>query len=479
MKTPTAAAIDRTPESCHFRVCGRDSVARCELLDKLVDTGAVSARVELQTCVACCRLPEPTEARPNEVVASLAHALVSGQAEAMTDPGEFVDAAERLVWLEQFLEVAGSSRCWTGLEQLVFERLHRGQRWLRQRLRRGRDNRRRIGLIGPNNLKGLGHQNRDLMKWLPIEEWFRWGESVGGSAPSQWSPSSRRARQFLARIDVLLFVESPFVDWVPRHARELGVRVVCVPNWEWLHPGLPWLKDVDAMICPTQRTFDLLSQWRQRFGFEWELQLCPWPIDVAAIPFRQRQSCRRFVFVNGTDHEHPVRRDGAPTAVRRKGMEWLIDAARRLPRVPFVVYSQTDEALDVPANVSLRRSVASNTELYQDGDVCLQLSRWEGLGLPLLECQAAGMPLITIEEAPMNEHHPLATVPVVGHELLELWPRRWIAAPQLAVEDVVATLGNWVGRDISSASRRAREFVEQEHDWRQRRAELLDWILGE
>ena len=79
----------------------------------------------------------------------------------------------------------------------------------------------------------------------------------------------------------------------------------------------------------------------------------------------------------------------------------------------------------------------------------------------------------------MNEHNPMATVRVIDHELLELWPRRWIAAPRLAVDDVVATLSNWIGKDISAASRRAREFVEREHDWRQVRETLLDWIVAE
>ena len=476
MQTPMSLAQTRTPQTCHFRVCGRDGVACCELLRQLVDFDDVDARVDLPTCVACCRFPEPTAACPNKVVASLIHGMASDHAETTTDPGAFVRAQERVVWIEQFLEVAGSSRPSTVFERRVWESVQRAQSWIERRWRRHRRDRRRIGLVGPNNAKGLGHQNRDLMKWLAIDEWFGLKELDHGSAPSQ---HSQHVRKFLRSIDVLLFVETPFFGWLPQLARELGVRVVCVPNWEWLHPGLPWLKDVDAMICPTRRTFDMLTRWRQQFGFRWELQLCPWPIDVAAIPFQLRQACRRFVFVNGTNQDYPPRRDGTPTAVRRKGLEWLVEAARRLPEVPFVVWSQTDEALEVPGNVSLRRSVFSNTELYQDGDVCVQLSRWEGLGLPLLECQAAGMPLITIDEAPMNEHNPMSTVRVIDHELLELWPRRWIAAPRLAVDDVVATLSNWIGKDISAASRRAREFVEREHDWRQVRETLLDWIVAE
>ena len=36
-------------------------------------------------------------------------------------------------------------------------------------------------------------------------------------------------------------------------------------------------------------------------------------------------------------------------------------------------------------------------------DVCLSPSRWEGLGLPLYEAVAFGMPSITNDSPPMNE----------------------------------------------------------------------------
>ncbi len=408
------------------------------------------------------------------MVASLAHGAVARQIATSENPNQQVHAAERLTWIEQFLETTGSP---IAVED-VLETGRGGRRWFQNFWRRTWRMRPRIGLIGPNNLKGLGHQNRDLMKSLPIAEWLT-PESLATAAEFLAVRQARRIDRFLRRVDVLIFVETPFLEGLPRQARRLGVRVVCVPNWEWLHPGLSWLHDVDLMLCPTRRTFAMLSEWRERFGFRWELQCCPWPIDIEAIPFRQRDVCRRYVFVNGTDQRHPLRLDGSETEVRRKGLEWLIAAARRLPQIPFIVWSQTDELFDVPPNVEVRRSATMNADLYRDGDVCLQLSRWEGLGLPLLECQAAGMPLITIDEAPMNEYRPLAVVPVVDHELLELWPRRWIAAPRVNPDDVAATLATWFGRDISQASRAAREFVEREHSWKPIRSQMLQWIVAE
>jgi 1,2-diacylglycerol 3-alpha-glucosyltransferase len=46
---------------------------------------------------------------------------------------------------------------------------------------------------------------------------------------------------------------------------------------------------------------------------------------------------------------------------------------------------------------------AEHLRLFASCDVCLSPSRWEGLGLPLYEATAFGMPIITNDNPPMNE----------------------------------------------------------------------------
>lgn len=46
---------------------------------------------------------------------------------------------------------------------------------------------------------------------------------------------------------------------------------------------------------------------------------------------------------------------------------------------------------------------AEHLKLFAGCDVCVSPSRWEGLGLPLYEATAFGMPLITNDDPPMNE----------------------------------------------------------------------------
>jgi glycosyltransferase involved in cell wall biosynthesis len=74
--------------------------------------------------------------------------------------------------------------------------------------------------------------------------------------------------------------------------------------------------------------------------------------------------------------------------VERKQLRVAEDAARRDPRVEL-------RLADEPTADHLRALASC--------DVCLAPSRWEGLGLPLYEAIAFGMPAITNDAPPMNE----------------------------------------------------------------------------
>lgn len=411
-----------------------------------------------EVCAACCRSPAPTERSPNGVVASLAHGILSRGLRDASSPRECVRISERIRWVEPFLDGGRTD-----------ERPRGGRLWRRSP---------RIGLIGRDDLKGLGHLNRDLMRWLPLDRWLVLGPRDGpADAAGHRDPRIRhfdahedslaQADRWLRGLDVVLFVESPLIEGVTKLARRRGIRIVCVPQWEWLHPGLDWLRDVDLMLCPTAYTRRLLEGWRARFHFGWDVRLCPWPVDVERFDFRARTVCRRYLMINGR-----------PASRRRKGLDLLLEAARRLPSIPFVIRSQAEDLPPMPSNVELRPAAANNRELYEEGDVCVQLSRWEGLGLPLLECQAAGLPLITTDAAPMNEHHPMAVVPVADDDLAELWHGRLAALPRMRVDDVVDVLAAWHGRDIARASLAARAYVERDHSWPRARPVLLDWLEG-
>ena len=467
----------RTPDNCQWRSQGNPSdVAECRLIRALVPTELeAKSQVDLTCCRVCCDHPEPDLYRPNRFIASQVYGQLRQGFNQLPTSTVVVHAAEQLIWIESFLQVEDCRGEHSQKLPLADDVIIHDSGWwqgIRNRLRR----KPRIGLVGSNNQKGLGHQNRDLVRWLRIRDWLlhSWTDEERIAAESLvprlfWIEDESNLRQqverFLNGIDVLLFVERPHVPGLTRLARTRNVRVVCVPNWEWLHPGLDWLGDVDLMICPTVRTQRMLDEWKVRFGYGWETRLCPWPVDLDRFPFRLRKECRRFVMVHG-NAAHPS----------RKGLDLLLQAAEKLTDIPFLVWSQTRNLPSMPSNVEVRFTAQNQRDLYEEGDVCVQLSRWEGLGLPLLECQAAGLPLITINEAPMNEHNPLALLPVAGFEVLELWNRRPILVPQIRLTDTVDVLRNWYGQRIDHASLAARQFIEREHSWRSSIKMIKNWI---
>jgi glycosyltransferase involved in cell wall biosynthesis len=219
------------------------------------------------------------------------------------------------------------------------------------------------------------------------------------------------------------------------------------------------------MIAPTRHTCGLLSDWRRRFGFAWDVVHVPWPIDTERFRFRQRETCRRFLFVNGTGGTFGRRPDGSITEYRRKGIEVIFEAAAMVPGIPITVYSQIDEIPPAPPNVELRRGPLRNEQLYEGGDVCVQPSHWEGIGLQLLECQAAGLPLVTTDAPPMNEYQPLRTIPVKATELVLVFQDHPIISNHVDPTDVAGILEALYETDLAQESRSAREFVVREHSW--------------
>jgi glycosyltransferase involved in cell wall biosynthesis len=109
-------------------------------------------------------------------------------------------------------------------------------------------------------------------------------------------------------------------------------------------------------------------------------------VSSERFPFRLRERCQRFVFVNGHGGAPAREIETGRRLVARKGLDLVLAAAALMPDIPWIVYTQSDLADAPPANVEVRQGPAAHQQLYEDGDVCVQPSRWEGIGLPLLEC---------------------------------------------------------------------------------------------
>ncbi|MFN0051272.1 MAG: glycosyltransferase [Planctomycetales bacterium] len=429
----------------------------CRLLQNLTGVEDLEeCRVTFDACRECCRTFLPTPDSLNPVVASLLHALAERIMEQAGVAG--CSPAAALHWRE------------VAEEHLYVEGVAASNPV--PLLPRSSEGSLRIGLLGLHTASGLGSLNRDLATQLAIERWLVVEDPSRPTLPplatiqqSTATPSELAGiwAEFVADLDWVLFCERPF-DWgLPGLARRTGTRVACIPMWEWLSPELPWLRDVDLMLCPTRACFRLLRSWRARFGFRWELQYVRWPVDLNRFQFRQRTVCRRFLFVDGMGGAAaavPGQSEGIPG---RKGADVIAAAAALAPHVSIVVRTQRRRFPRMPANVEVLPETDEPSQLYEAGDVCVQPSYWEGLGLQLLESQACGLPLVTTDAAPMNEASPYRRLPCRAQRV-ELAGRRWWAHRSDPAE-LARTLASLDQQEVSQASLAARRQIERRHGW--------------
>jgi glycosyltransferase involved in cell wall biosynthesis len=345
----------------------------------------------------------------------------------------------------------------------------------------------KVGLVGRADATGLGYQNEGLARRFEIDRWLIPVSSADPHRNKRKPPcridylhiGANRATltRWMAGLDWIIFIERPYLNDLVLTARLSGVSIAAVPNWEWLDPRFEWLRIADLIICPTRYSFDYISDWRRRHGFGWEAVYLPWPIDLGRFRFRQRKRCDRFVFVNGRGGQRPTRLDGSIAQQRRKGIELIAETMRAAPKLNFLLYSLSGEIPRLPSNVVLRRPPADNRKLYRQGDVCVAPSHLEGLGLQLLECQAAGMPLVTTDAPPMNEHNPWARIPVTRSETVLYGEGHPVPWQQMDARQLAGLLEELAGADITRASREARDFVEREHNWSQAAARLRELLI--
>jgi 1,2-diacylglycerol 3-alpha-glucosyltransferase len=186
--------------------------------------------------------------------------------------------------------------------------------------------------------------------------------------------------------------------------RRAGVRTIGRFVWEHFAPN---------HAGPAQEAFDVIYSFtraeQERYaGMRIESPYVPWGchqelLDVATSVERAGDGTLTFVFPGGflgrrkplgpvleafARVDDPRARLLVTAQVKRKHVRPALEAAERDPRIAV-------DVADLPTADHLRR--------FASCDVCLGLARWEGLGLPLYEAIAFGMPVIANDAPPMDE----------------------------------------------------------------------------
>lgn len=195
-------------------------------------------------------------------------------------------------------------------------------------------------------------------------------------------------------LDGLILLEKP--DWHPQLlalARARGVRLVCVPMWEWFRGQEAHWGMVDRILCPSRFCHDIV----RRYGWK---QTAPitWALDLSRLPARRIDGPAR-VFVHNAGIVDPDDRKGTHATIR---------AFRRVARGDVRLLVRLQKPAELPegdARIEVRiGNVAEPAALYAEGDCAVQPSKMEGMGFMVLEPVCCGVPTITTDYPPMSDH---------------------------------------------------------------------------
>lgn len=184
--------------------------------------------------------------------------------------------------------------------------------------------------------------------------------------------------------------------------RRRGVRVI--GRFVWEHFTREHLEPARAAY---DVVYSVTEVERERYrGWGLETPRVPWGIHpelLAIEPRRSDDGLVRFVFPGGfLGHRKPAEPVvEAFSAARGDNLRLLVKAQVERSRL-----KRLQPLIDADERIELRLADepwAEHLAAIAANDVSISPSRWEGLGLPLYEAIAFGMPTITNDDPPMNE----------------------------------------------------------------------------
>lgn len=205
------------------------------------------------------------------------------------------------------------------------------------------------------------------------------------------------------RLDLVLFNEQRW--WQPiKICKQKGVKTGAYIDY-YTDSVMPLFELYDFLICNTKRHFSAFSWHKQAY-------YVPWGTDINVFKPKdnnvKEKADKNLVFFHS-----------AGMSPFRKGTDFVIKAFDILSRTDLksklIIHTQinlTDFFPDLSDVIStlinrgrleIIEKTVSAPGLYHLGDVYVYPSRIEGIGLTIVEALACGLPVITVDNGPMNE----------------------------------------------------------------------------
>jgi hypothetical protein len=333
----------------------------------------------------------------------------------------------------------------------------------------------KVGCINYAHARGLGHLMRDFHAHGIITDVCVVKHPGIPTRADEWYPGAptvdlrridtRVLQDFVSKMDVMLYFETPFWWPIMPFARAKGIRSVLCPMMECTPVSH---EPPDLYVCPS------LLDYNEYFpdGKPARSIFLPLPTEY---PWRLR-----------TRAEHFVHRGGYLGCRGREGTTLLIEAMRHVKsslRLTVSVQENVDAAHQRMAardpRIEYRAETIPYEELYGVGDVAVMPQKFNGVSLPLQEACAAGMLVMASDRFPANSWLPIEPlIPVAGYRKARIGGGYMeFDEAQIRPEDIAATLDGWYGRDITVFSLKGKAWAEQ-HSWQALKPRWLEAIAS-
>lgn len=341
------------------------------------------------------------------------------------------------------------------------------------------------GIIGYLTARGLGTMTHDLRVQLGIQHQLVPVDHGWGYVP-EWATGNEiyldqlnvqredlEIWKEVFGIDTVVSIETSYGDNTFKWAKELGMKTILIVMWESFNPHMQAYRDVDVYIAPSFKAY-------QEIPFDNKIFL-PYPVDTDLFKFKQRNGPAKLFVHNAGSGGMNGRKGTFETLIA------FLAAKISCPDIRLLVRSQKPIEEIVPelntdgmAGVTFEGPMEFREDLYQEGDVLIYPSKYDGHALVSLEGMASGMPVITTDAPPMNEYwrpgERELLVKVVKEEKPSGLVNPHCMSNMVNGADLMQKIIWCAKNDMSEISTRNRQIVEKEHSWnmlRERWAKVL------
>ena len=278
----------------------------------------------------------------------------------------------------------------------------------------------RLGLINYVNDSGLGTIAVNFRKHLSLDSQFVIRHPIKGTYDNNiphtfgdLEPTIDQLNEYLdtCKPEVVIIIETPFNFDFFKIMHDRGIKVVLIPMIDSIsiEKFIPYEKYIDFVINFTKVGHKIyLEHWPGNYFMH-----IPYPIDTDYFNPGNAAKPRSFISKILQFQYTFLHSSGWGGAGFRKGTDLIPIAFRQLEykykdKISLSILGQPGEQQHNSADRTFFHIINLDEaiDLYRNGKIFICPSRREGLGLPILEAMACGLPVITTDASPMNEWFP-------------------------------------------------------------------------